>query len=74
MFRLVGSPWRILPTVVVTLAIALALPLSALANVALTQISSDPYTNSTSQHKTQVEPVLIPQRTSISRSPTVTSS
>ncbi|MCW2884506.1 MAG: hypothetical protein QOE54_4631 [Streptosporangiaceae bacterium] len=28
----------------------------ALANVALTQVSSDPFTNSTSQHKTQVEP------------------
>lgn len=28
----------------------------ALANVALTQISSDPFTNSTSQHATQVEP------------------
>lgn len=28
----------------------------ALANVAVTQASSDPFTNSTSQHKTQVEP------------------
>lgn len=28
----------------------------ALANVAVTQISSDPFTNSTSQHATQVEP------------------
>ncbi|MCW2916948.1 MAG: hypothetical protein JWN52_5016 [Actinomycetia bacterium] len=28
----------------------------ALANVALTQVSSDPFANSTSQHKTQVEP------------------
>jgi hypothetical protein len=28
----------------------------ALANVALTQISSDPFTNTTSQHATQVEP------------------
>ena len=56
MLRFTGPTRRILPTVLVTLAIALALPLSALANVALTQISSDPYTNSTSQHKTQVEP------------------
>jgi hypothetical protein len=28
----------------------------ALANVALTKVSSDPFTNSTSQHQTQVEP------------------
>ncbi len=42
--------------VAASLSLALALPLSALANVPLTQISSDPYTNSTSQHKTQVEP------------------
>jgi hypothetical protein len=31
-------------------------PLSVLANVAVTQISSDPYTNTDSQHATQVEP------------------
>jgi hypothetical protein len=37
------------------LAVALgAVP--ALANVPLTQISSDPFTNSTSQHRTEVEP------------------
>src|SRR6266487_6119218 len=30
--------------------------LTAFANVALTQISVDTYTNATSQHKTQVEP------------------
>ena len=29
---------------------------TATANVALTQVSSDPFTNSTSQHRTQVEP------------------
>src|SRR5512132_790911 len=28
----------------------------ALANVALTQVSSDPFTNTTSQHRTEVEP------------------
>jgi hypothetical protein len=28
----------------------------ALANVALTQVSTDPYTNTTSQHRTEVEP------------------
>ncbi len=31
-------------------------PLVALANVALIQVSSDPYTNPTSQHQTEVEP------------------
>jgi hypothetical protein len=55
MFRFFGSPRRIIPTVIVTLAIALALPLSALANVSVQQISVDTYTNTTSQHKTQVE-------------------
>jgi hypothetical protein len=36
---------------------ALALGVApALANVALTQVSSDPFTNSTSEHATQVEP------------------
>jgi hypothetical protein len=38
-----------------SLALALAFPLSALANVSVTKISEDTYTNSTSQHKTQVE-------------------
>lgn len=35
---------------------ALAIPGPALANVALTQISSDPFANTTSQHATEVEP------------------
>ncbi len=41
-----------------TLALLLVLPLAlvASANVSLTLISSDPYTNTTSQHKTEVEP------------------
>jgi hypothetical protein len=39
-----------------SLALACASVLSALANVTLTQLSADPYTNTTSQHKTQVEP------------------
>src|SRR5919202_4900076 len=34
----------------------LTLALSASANVALTKIATDPFTNSTSQHKTIVEP------------------
>ncbi|MFC0037342.1 sialidase family protein [Actinomadura rayongensis] len=48
-------PWR----AVVGLAAAVALLLGAspaVANVTLTTIGSDPFTNSTSQHKTQVEP------------------
>ncbi len=43
----------------VIMAILLALvslPQSVSANAALLQISNDPYTNTTSQHKTQVEP------------------
>lgn len=53
---------RIHPRIVMVLTIATALALAlasnfvALANVALTQISADPYTNSTSQHATEVEP------------------
>jgi BNR repeat-like domain len=40
----------------VALAAALAAAPPALANVPLTQVSADPYTNSTSQHATEVEP------------------
>jgi hypothetical protein len=42
-----------LATALAVLAVGVA---SASANVALTQIGSDPFTNSTSQHRTQVEP------------------
>jgi hypothetical protein len=44
--------------IVITLSslLALTIPLIAFANVTLVQISSDPYTNTTSQHKTEVEP------------------
>jgi hypothetical protein len=56
MFHFSGFLRRILITVVTVLAITLAIPFSALANVTLTQLSVDPYTNSTSQHKTEVEP------------------
>ena len=38
------------------LALALASPLAAAANVSLLQISTDPYTNPTSQHRTELEP------------------
>ena len=50
------SPARaltLLSTVVVTLGVTAA---AASANVALTQVSSDPFTNSTSQHATELEP------------------
>ena len=49
---------RIRRAVVMTLSLLLVLtiPLIVLANVTLVQISSDPYTNTTSQHKTEVEP------------------
>ena len=41
--------------ITMSLALALSFPLSVLANVSVTKISEDTYTNSTSQHKTQVE-------------------
>jgi hypothetical protein len=47
---------RVVAAIVVSLTLALALPLLAFANVTLTQISVDPFTNTTSQHKTEVEP------------------
>lgn len=53
------APHRLLPLPLTALAGAAALLLGggpALANVALTQVSSDPFTNTTSQHRTQVEP------------------
>jgi len=50
--------WRTRALFAFTLALAFALSstLLAFANVTLTQISSDPYTNTTSYHATQVEP------------------
>jgi hypothetical protein len=42
--------------IVCALIFALSSNFVALANVALTQISADPYSNSTSQHATEVEP------------------
>jgi hypothetical protein len=53
--------WRISLFAAILLAglstvFALALPLSASAATKLVQLSSDPYTNSTSQHQTEVEP------------------
>ena len=49
-------PTRRIVTVTVSIVLALMLPISVLANVAVTQISSDPYSNTDSQHATQVEP------------------
>src|SRR5512136_981286 len=45
-------------TIVIALSslLVLAIPLMAFANATLVQISSDPYTNTTSQHRTEVEP------------------
>lgn len=45
--------------VVVMLAVSLALSVQAHAQVTLTQISSDPFTNSSSQHATEVEPHVL---------------
>ncbi len=47
---------RIRPAVALAVSAALALAAVAAANVALTQLSTDPFTNTTSQHKTEVEP------------------
>jgi BNR repeat-like domain len=46
--------WR--RAVVIAVAACLTMAGVAGANVALTQVSSDPYTNATSQHATEVEP------------------
>src|SRR5438132_77610 len=50
--------WRGSAIIALTLAIVFALSstLLAFASEQLVQLSSDPYTNKTSQHKTQVEP------------------
>jgi hypothetical protein len=50
-------PGRIVaPVAAIVAALALALAAPALANVPLTKVSTDPFTNSTSQHATEVEP------------------
>src|SRR5438034_10748285 len=51
--------WLIFATLVLTLAFSIALRSTVTAatpGVALLQLSSDPYTNTTSQHQTEVEP------------------
>jgi hypothetical protein len=45
---------RVLPILVALVVILVAVP--ALAAVALTRVSTDPYTNAASQHRTEVEP------------------
>lgn len=47
---------RIAIAMALTLVLALSSTLVASANAALLQLSTDPYTNTTSQHKTEVEP------------------
>ena len=49
-------PIRRILVVAVSLVLILVFSLSAFANVPVTQIGRDPYTNTTSQHATQVEP------------------
>ena len=56
MNQFTGSTRRSVIAIAISLALAFAIPISALANVPVTQISEDIYTNATSQHKTQVEP------------------
>src|SRR5437899_9626117 len=51
--------WWVIVAFLMTLVLAITLSASASASVrasSLFQISSDPYTNSTSQHQTEVEP------------------
>ena len=47
---------RLRLTAVLTVALLVLAAGPALANVPLTQVSSDPFTNPTSQHRTEVEP------------------
>jgi hypothetical protein len=49
-------PVRVLVALTLALMFALSSTIFAFAQVTLLQISSDPYTNTTSQHKTEVEP------------------
>src|SRR4051812_33033516 len=48
--------WRVFLLFALAGALALASPVAANANVPLTQIAVDPFTNASSQHKTIVEP------------------
>ena len=48
------GPIRALVAVTLALVFALSATVLAFASVTLTQLSSDPFTNSTSQHQTEV--------------------
>src|SRR5260221_7299106 len=50
------GPIRALVVITLALVFALSPTILAFASVTLLQLSSDPFTNSTSQHKTEVEP------------------
>src|SRR5712692_8381707 len=50
------GPIRILVAITLALAFALSTAVLAFASVTLLQLSSDPFTNSASQHRTEVEP------------------
>ena len=52
----IKRPIRTLVALCLALVFALSSTLLAFANVSLVQLSSDPFTNTTSQHKTEVEP------------------
>src|SRR5689334_8110852 len=49
-------PMRVLAVLAGLLSLTLASGLVALANVPIVRLSTDPYTNSTSTHQTEVEP------------------
>ena len=49
-------PIRVISALTLSLLFVLSSTILAFANVALTRLSTDPYTNSTSQHATEVEP------------------
>ncbi len=46
----------LIPMVMLAVALAVSPALAATANVSLTRVSTDPYTNSSSQHQTELEP------------------
>jgi hypothetical protein len=46
----------LIPMVTLAVALAVSPALAATANVPLTRVSTDPYTNSSSQHQTELEP------------------
>jgi hypothetical protein len=51
-----GRQTRRAIAIAVSFLLLLSFPLIAFANVTLIRLSTDPYTNTTSQHKTEVEP------------------